>query len=102
MSQTKTCTQQVNNMTTHNLCKNYKSMQKAKNLCKNTIEKVVDESLAKGWKMSKEIGSASFFTSVIYDSRIAYDRKSLWRLTEEGFFLDEEVGKLALNILLKL
>jgi len=66
------------------------------------ISQVVDDSLAKGWKMSKKISSGGFFTNPTYDHRTVYNRDALWKLTNEGFLLDEDTGSLSLNILLKL
>jgi len=70
------------------------------------IEQAVNKSLSKGWKMSKKISESysGFFVykPATYDNRIVYDRKSLWKLTNEGFNLDENTGDLALNILIKL
>jgi hypothetical protein len=67
------------------------------------IKQAFDESLSSGWKMFKKIseGYSSFFfyKPATYDIRTVYDRKSLNKLINEGFSLDQDAGILALNIL---
>lgn len=66
------------------------------------IQEKIDDSLAGGWKMSKKISSGGFISSPTYDNRTVYNREDLWRLSSEGFSLEEDEGNLVLNILLKL
>lgn len=66
-----------------------------------TIKKLLDESLEKGWEMTKIISAGGLFSEPTYDNRIAYDRKQLVGLIENGFSLTESPGLIALNILMK-
>jgi len=63
-------------------------------------KKVFDESLAIGWKMKKLIHAGIFNDT--YDVRTVYNRKDLGKLINEGFYLAEDAGILALNILKKI
>ena len=67
-----------------------------------TTKEVVYGSLSKGWKVAKKISSAGFLSSSTYDNRTVYNREDLKKLLDEGFFLDQDLGTLALNILLRL
>ena len=64
------------------------------------IIKAVDDSLADGWSMSKKISSGGLFTSATYDNRIVYNREELAELTRQGFYIKDNLGLLALRILL--
>lgn len=63
----------------------------------------LDESLAKGWKMSKKLSSASYglfnYSDATYDRRTVYSREDVSRLSFEGFVLDEDTGHIAFSIL---
>ena len=65
-----------------------------------TIRQLVDESIARGWKMRKQISSGGLFSYSTYDNRLVYSRMELFNLVREGFELNENSGLLALNILL--
>lgn len=70
-----------------------------------TIHQLFDESLAQGWKMTKKIssGSSGFFsyTPSTYDNRTVYNRSDLDKLSKEGFLIDQDIGVIAINILLR-
>ncbi len=68
---------------------------------KKTIQQLINESLKDGWRMTKKISSGGFFTSPTYDDRKVYNQTDLFKLIKEGFVLEESLGMLALNILLR-
>ena len=75
-------------------------------MTKSKINQAVDNSLSKGWLMSKKIreGYSGFFfyRDANYEYRTVYDRDTLRKLIVQGFDLEGNPGLLALNILLKL
>lgn len=66
------------------------------------IRKAIQESLDKGWEMSKLLNAGGLFSHATYDHRTVYTIEDLYRLNDKGFGLKENTGLLALNILLKL
>jgi hypothetical protein len=69
---------------------------------KKIICKAFETSFKDGWKMAKKISSGGFFVAPTYDCRIAHSNKEVAKLLAEGFSLDENCGRLALNILLEI
>lgn len=73
---------------------------------KSEIAKAFDESLSKGWKMRKLVRSARYSlfssSSAVYDNRVVNNRKDLKRLDDEGFYVVDDFGWLAINILMEL
>lgn len=63
------------------------------------LSKKVDESIAGGWKMTKLISPSGFFTRPLYDDRVAFTREEVFKLSKEGFILDQNSMEIALNIL---
>ncbi len=72
-----------------------------KQIKRGKLTELVEESLKGGWKMIKKIHSAGLFSEATYDERTVYSRNELNELIKEGFFLDQDAGITALNILLK-
>lgn len=68
---------------------------------KSKIEKAFEKEISKGWKMSKLVKAGGLFLDSTYDDRTVYTINELLRLSKKGYSVDESMGKLALNILLK-
>lgn len=76
---------------------------------KSAVRRAIEADIAKGWKMRKTLveahvggGLFSTWNPATYDHRTVYKLEDLWKLTREGFILNEDVGAKALNLLLKL
>lgn len=68
---------------------------------KPTIKQIVDNSIAQGWRMEKQLSAGGLFSFPTSDKRVVTTREELYELHRQGFVLVEDCGLEALNILLK-
>lgn len=65
---------------------------------KQTILEIIEKQLkSKGLCMYKQISSGGLLTSPTFDRRIAYSVQQVNKLSDEGFYVDENMGIFLFN-----